>query len=680
MNGYLAKFDKNDKCIFAVSIGGDYAEINNIGYTGFDVINGITIQLASRSQFIDFGNGKTIINSDMKFLNLIAIYDTNGLCNEVYENPYHYYYNRILKIENNIITSIMFDEYSNSIHKDIKYVVKLIKYNYKTKELLGSYPLLYDKDSYIQINNRFRADINQNNNIAIVINNISNTLYSNDFKPIDPSGKNSYVRLYLFQFDIKGNLLWNQIIAPDLQFDSFIEAHQVLLDDNDNVYICGGMAGPSFHIGSNYHIQVDTSMKHHISYNTSLYLMKFDANGNILWHYLPELSYRSYAHSLAHYKNKVYISGTYDSLLVIDKNHEFHESISASNYYFVLSLTNTCTEQLFSSFFISQNDGIKICGIANKLDSALRLTSTVKNTSGAAWRSDPVPVKNGFKTEFTFRMSEGWNDFNDGSLPGADGIAFVLQNSRNDAVGSNGGGIGYSGIPNSLAIEFDTYKNDFDLADPDGNHVAVFCSGASPNTFDHSSNANLATNSNIITMKADSTVYYAKVDYNIDPGKLRVWLDTTGEFLNPVIVLDSIKLDKLINLKDDDKAFVGFTSSTGNSYENHDILSWWFCPVGGADSIIGVKDLENPAGISLNISPNPAGAEAKIEYYLDKPEHVNITLVDMLGSEIAIIESGIAQIGFNRSYINLTDIPTGVYIIKLQTEDKSLAAKLVIWH
>lgn len=42
---------------------------------------------------------------------------------------------------------------------------------------------------------------------------------------------------------------------------------------------------------------------------------------------------------------------------------------------------------------------------------------------------------------------------------GADGIAFVLQNSGISAVGANGSGLGASGIANAVAIEFDTYYN-----------------------------------------------------------------------------------------------------------------------------------------------------------------------------------------------------------------------------
>lgn len=39
---------------------------------------------------------------------------------------------------------------------------------------------------------------------------------------------------------------------------------------------------------------------------------------------------------------------------------------------------------------------------------------------------------------------------------GGSGFAFVLQAAGASAVGRAGSGLGYDGIPNSLAIEFDT--------------------------------------------------------------------------------------------------------------------------------------------------------------------------------------------------------------------------------
>lgn len=52
----------------------------------------------------------------------------------------------------------------------------------------------------------------------------------------------------------------------------------------------------------------------------------------------------------------------------------------------------------------------------------------------------------------------------------------MLQNSDPFAIGSSGSGLGYEGIPDSLAIEFDLLANR-DMGDPNGMHVAVHVTG-----------------------------------------------------------------------------------------------------------------------------------------------------------------------------------------------------------
>ena len=51
-----------------------------------------------------------------------------------------------------------------------------------------------------------------------------------------------------------------------------------------------------------------------------------------------------------------------------------------------------------------------------------------------------------------------------------------MQTNSNTAGGS-GGGIGYDGIPNSVAVEYSTYNNSFPL-DSDGNHIGIDLGGS----------------------------------------------------------------------------------------------------------------------------------------------------------------------------------------------------------
>jgi len=62
----------------------------------------------------------------------------------------------------------------------------------------------------------------------------------------------------------------------------------------------------------------------------------------------------------------------------------------------------------------------------------------------------------------------------------ADGFALVLYDApaapSSATVGGGGGGLGYAGLPNSVAVEFDTMSNP-SLGDPAVAHVAVISRG-----------------------------------------------------------------------------------------------------------------------------------------------------------------------------------------------------------
>lgn len=111
--------------------------------------------------------------------------------------------------------------------------------------------------------------------------------------------------------------------------------------------------------------------------------------------------------------------------------------------------------------------------------SRLRLTPSFAKMSGSAWYPRKMNVYEGFETTFQFEISNPsfhCNQQNDVNTfcrsRGADGFAFIIQNSNLLSLGDNGAGLGYQGIPNSLAIEFDTFHN-YDNLDFYENHVAV---------------------------------------------------------------------------------------------------------------------------------------------------------------------------------------------------------------
>ena len=122
-----------------------------------------------------------------------------------------------------------------------------------------------------------------------------------------------------------------------------------------------------------------------------------------------------------------------------------------------------------------------LVGDANDLGGdCFEITENINFQSGAVWYGAPIDMTNDFVIEF--RGFLGTNDAN-----GADGITFVLKNTATPEIGNPGGGMGYEGINNSLAVEFDTWQNN-DLGDPFFDHIAIVSSGNN----NHNATANLA--------------------------------------------------------------------------------------------------------------------------------------------------------------------------------------------
>ena len=219
--------------------------------------------------------------------------------------------------------------------------------------------------------------------------------------------------------------------------------------------------------------------------------------------------------------------------------------------------------------------------------SVLRLTNALTQ-SGSAFFTDPVTLSNdaSFSTFFTFRISNPIG-ISDGDGQGADGLVFVVQTVSNTAGGS-GGGIGYTGIDNSVGAEFDTWFNGSGLGDPDGNHVAIDLNGVfSP--------AELAVP--VAQRMNDGDVWNAWVDYNGETDLLDVRLSLSSARPEAAIVSRTVDL---VSVLGSESAFAGFTSGTGAAGGFHDILSWTF--VDDFDPIEPPSPVPEPTSLLLILS------------------------------------------------------------------------------
>ena len=226
----------------------------------------------------------------------------------------------------------------------------------------------------------------------------------------------------------------------------------------------------------------------------------------------------------------------------------------------------------YGDFSYNNVDDLNLVGNASIYQNSLRLIPAALSQAGAAWYSNKQFVEAGFETDFTFQMTD--SSYPSNGLRG-DGFAFVIQNYSLVAIGGQGGrqgvSLGYDGIPNNIAIEFDTALNSRQYQnsdDPSNNHISVQVIGAYPYQTDITNSLGYTSDIPDMTNGIHSVaIQYAN---NI--------LNVTFDNQNQPILSVPIILSNYMNL-DSGKAWVGFTSGSGAGYQNQDILNWSFTAV-----------------------------------------------------------------------------------------------------
>lgn len=229
----------------------------------------------------------------------------------------------------------------------------------------------------------------------------------------------------------------------------------------------------------------------------------------------------------------------------------------------------------------AQTPRFNLVGSAEQREERVRLTPARTQTVGAMWMPDKQSVHAGFTTTFKFQLT------NPGGLgDGADGFAFVLQNAGSQAIGGRGAAGGFAlgdgygdpkspGIPNSIAVFFDTYRNS-EVRDPSNNYVAI-CTNRTIREMQWPP-PRLAYTRRLPFKLNDGRIHQVRIAY--EPPLLRVSLDGAAPILSAPVDLSTV-------IDPAGRAYVGFTASTGAGFENHDIFDWNFTAV---DSSITTVD------------------------------------------------------------------------------------------
>jgi hypothetical protein len=218
----------------------------------------------------------------------------------------------------------------------------------------------------------------------------------------------------------------------------------------------------------------------------------------------------------------------------------------------------TALRRSFFSYpdFASPAD-LTLTGSATLFQGALRLTQLGTEERGSAWHDRPVEVINGFRSTFTFRLSEGG-----GPTGGAYGFSFnVCPYAEKPRT------VGQSGTPEHLAIQFDTFRSP-QLGEETDNFIQVSYLGMPlvrndlllPCLTPPAPPANINLR--------DGAAHTVEVDY--EDGRLRVYdCFPNGERRSLLLEHWGVYLDRLSTAR------VGFGAETGyDGWQYHDILNW----------------------------------------------------------------------------------------------------------
>jgi hypothetical protein len=223
----------------------------------------------------------------------------------------------------------------------------------------------------------------------------------------------------------------------------------------------------------------------------------------------------------------------------------------------------------------SDTSGLTLKGSASPVTTGdgkvLQLTPASSDETGAAYSSSALTLgaNASFSTTFQFRFT------NTGGVNPADGITFLLA-AGTTGIGSLGVGLGYRGVGNSMAIEFDTYANgEFG---ENSNHVAVLENGNMTNSATEEASATPynqtncgSTGSHPQGCMSDGNVWTVNVGYNGASKLLNVSVQEAGYAVQNVIT------NYLVDIIGDlgtTQAYAGFTGGTGSGWEQQDVLNW----------------------------------------------------------------------------------------------------------
>jgi fibronectin type 3 domain-containing protein len=206
----------------------------------------------------------------------------------------------------------------------------------------------------------------------------------------------------------------------------------------------------------------------------------------------------------------------------------------------------------FSNGFATAGTALTLTGGATIQGSLLQLTDGGASESRDVFSSNQVNISN-FSTTFAFQQLSAQ----------ANGFMFCIQSFSQSAAGGVGGGMGYLGIPSSIAVKFDVYT----FVGKGNNSTGLYLDGAQPGV----TTGSIDLTGTGINLRSGDLM---QATFNYDGTNLvEIIKDTvTGATATETY---AVNIPSVIGST---AGYVGFTAGTGSISATQNILSWKFTP------------------------------------------------------------------------------------------------------
>ncbi|HNW53898.1 MAG TPA: T9SS type A sorting domain-containing protein [Bacteroidales bacterium] len=81
---------------------------------------------------------------------------------------------------------------------------------------------------------------------------------------------------------------------------------------------------------------------------------------------------------------------------------------------------------------------------------------------------------------------------------------------------------------------------------------------------------------------------------------------------------------------------------------------------------------------NVSVTPNPANDFVNVDFKLDKPVNVKVSVYNLLGKEVMNKDCGKQTSGESRVTLNTSNFSSGIYFMTLQAENEKVTKKVVI--